>query len=91
MKLQQLLENVNSKKTFLEFVDALKKDLIDEIEKEKVNPSSPYGPGANGWENGTIETFLDAVHAFGQASPEIKEKPDWKIFALLLLAGKMYE
>ena len=26
---------------------------------EKVSPSPPYGPGANGWENGTIGTFLE--------------------------------
>ena len=91
MELLILLEKVNSKQSFLDFVDALKQDRIDELEKEKIKKSSPYGPGANGWENGTIETFLDAIHSFAQDSDEIKGEPNWKTFALLLMAGKMYE
>lgn len=91
MELYKLLEAVNSKQTFLQFLDALKEDRIDETEKEKINKSNPYGPGANGWQNLTIEDFLDAMHSFGEDSKEIKEEPDWKAFALLLYAGKMYE
>jgi hypothetical protein len=90
-KLYELLERVNSKQTFFEFVDALKEDLIDEIEKESIRKSNPYGPGVNGWQNLTIVDFLDAMHSFGEDSGEVKEEPDWKMFALLLFAGKMYE
>ncbi len=46
---------------------------------------------ANGWENGTISTFLDAVEAYGEDSDLIKEEPNWKSFALLRYAGKFYE
>jgi hypothetical protein len=91
MELHKLLETVNSKESFLHFVDALKRDRIDAVEKEKTKPSSPYGPGANGWENGTIEDFLDAMHSYGQDSSEIKAEPNWRMFALLLMAGKAYE
>src|SRR5688500_12511835 len=91
MELYKLLEAVNSKQTFLEFLDALKRDRIDEVEKEKIEKSSPYGPGVNGWQNLTIEDFLNAMHRFGEDSNDLNETPDWKAFALLLYAGKMYE
>jgi hypothetical protein len=45
MELHKLLEAVNSKQSFLDFVDALRRDRIDELEKEKIKKSSPYGPG----------------------------------------------
>jgi hypothetical protein len=89
MDLYTLLEKVNSKETFFEFVDALKNDKEDEDEKEKINPSSPYSPGVNGWENGSIASFLDAIHEFGHDNEEIQL--DWKSFALLLYSGKFYE
>ena len=91
MDLDELLEKVNSKSSFLEFVKALKQDKIDEDEKEKINPSSPYGPGANGWENGTVSAYLGALQSFGEDSEHIKEQAEWKTFALLLYAGKFYE
>lgn len=39
-----------------EFVRALVADREDEVAREAQAPSSSYGPGANGWENSTIET-----------------------------------
>ncbi|MBA6316950.1 DUF7660 family protein [Cellulophaga baltica] len=87
--LNELLDNVNSKETFFEFLDALKRDKEDEDAKENENPSSPYSSGVNGWENGSIAAFLDAMHAFGQDSDKIRL--DWRSFALLLYAGKFYE
>ena len=89
MDLDKLLERVNSKETFLEFIKALKEDKEEEIKKEKVNLSLPYSSGSNGWENGTITDFLDAMHAFGQDNDKIQL--EWKSFALLLYSGKFYE
>lgn len=89
MNLNEILEKVNSKETFFEFVEALKKDKENEDEKEKINPSAPYSSGANAWENGTIPGFLDTMHAFGKDNEEIKL--DWYSFALLLYSGKFYE
>jgi len=87
--LNELLDKVDSKETFLEFVNALKRDKEDEDKKEEENPSAPYSPGVNGWENGSISAFLDAMHAFGQDNDKIRL--DWKSFALLLYSGKFYE
>ena len=70
---------------------ALKEDKIAEDEKEKANPSSPYSSGSNGWENGTISSFLESIEAYGEDSELIKEELNWKNFALLLYAGKFYE
>jgi hypothetical protein len=89
MDLDKLLEEVDSKESFFHFVEALKKDKVDEEQKEAINPSSPYSSGANGWENGTIVNYLDALHAFGNDSSSIELS--WKSFALLLYSGKFYE
>ncbi len=91
MSLDDLLDKVVSKETFIEFVKALKADKIDEEEKHKKNPPSLYSSGANGWENNTIPHFLDSIVAFGEDSHHITKKPSWKNFALLVYAGKFYE
>ncbi len=57
--LKALADQVVDEATLREFMIALADDWDDEREKEKVSPSSPYGPGANGWENGTISAFLE--------------------------------
>ncbi len=91
MTLHDWLEQVDSKETFLHFIRALKEDKIDEERKEMVSPSSPYAPGANGWENDNIVDFLDAMERFGEDSNAVSSAPVWKNFALLLYAGKYYE
>lgn len=63
---------------------------------EAVNPSSPYGPGALGWENGTIGAMLEAAASWGEASidsTQFYEKPEnpWRRAARILLAGKLHE
>jgi hypothetical protein len=50
--LRALADQVTDEPSFVQFVLALSADWEDEREKEKASPSSPYGPGANGWENG---------------------------------------
>lgn len=91
MDLDDLLEKVDSKESFLQFLKALKEDKMDEDKKEVEQPSPPYGSGANGWENGSIVNFLDAIEAFGVSSKLIPQEPSWKNFALLIYAGKFYE
>lgn len=46
MELDEALERVKDRQSFLRFVACLAADRADEIAKEKVSPSSPYGPGA---------------------------------------------
>ncbi len=94
--LESKRDAVCDERTFLEFLSALKADREDEVAKEKKKPSSPYGAGANGWENGTIEAFLDAATAWGAASQnglQFYQKPEnpWKRCADILYMGKIYE
>ena len=62
------LKAVCDSNTFLAFVRELIADREDEVRKEKISPSSPYGPGANCWENGKIETFLEAAVSWAEDS-----------------------
>ena len=94
--LQQMLDSVVDEETFIRFIEALAADHADEVEKETVNPSSPYGPGANGWENGTIEGFLESASAWAEESRNglpSYDKPSnpWKRCADILFMGKSYE
>jgi hypothetical protein len=94
--LTQALEAVTDSRSFLDFARVLVADRQDEIRKEQAGASSPYGPGANGWENGTIEDFLDAAIRWAEASDFGKRQgvsPDnpWRQFALFLYCGKIYE
>lgn len=86
----ELIEKVDSFETFLEFLEALTLDKVDEDKKEKINPSSPYGSGHNGWENNSIASFLDAMYA-GTEGADYPKNPTWQIFAQILYMGKIYE
>ena len=96
MNLTSALEAVNDSRTFLNFVRELIADREDEVRKEREKPSPPYGPGANGWENSTIEAFLESAAAwaestdFGQTQGLSAENP-WLQFATFLYLGKIYE
>lgn len=73
-------ERVNDGASVLAFVRLLIKDRVYEVEKKSVSPSSPYGPGVNGWENGTIESYLDAALRWAEDSalgkePEAAQNP----------------
>jgi hypothetical protein len=82
--------------SLLSFVQALAEDWEDERQQEEVAPTSPYGPGANGWENGTIGAFLERAASWGEATTKgtpfysVPENP-WRRCAHILLAGKFYE
>jgi len=94
--LESLRDAVCDEDSFVCFLEALAADRADEVEKEKGKPSSPYGPGANGWENGTIEAFLECAAAWARASSHglrHYEKPEnpWKRCADIIFMGKIYE
>lgn len=91
MTLDEHLEHVVDRETFLAFVNALVADREDEVAKEKVTPSSPYGPGANGWENTTIDSYLDACASWAEDSEGLPSNPSWRAFAQFLYSGKFYE
>ncbi|MDB6080385.1 MAG: hypothetical protein JWO82_4132 [Akkermansiaceae bacterium] len=91
-----LADEVVDEPSFIDFLCALAADREDEILKESISPSSPYGPGANGWENGTIEDFLGTAAGWAEGSRngmplyEVPANP-WTRCAQILLMGKVYE
>ena len=84
------LDAVTDRDSFFEFVRALVKDREASVAAEDANPSSPYGPDAGGWENASIEDFLESALAWAIDS-ELSADPSWKSFARILVAGKHYE
>lgn len=97
--LDDLLEQVNSKESFLRFAYALSADFQDEQEKEVAHPTPFLGvvQGANGWYNHSINGFLEQMCAWARATstitdePMVPEEPSWRSFAEMLLMGKEYE
>jgi hypothetical protein len=92
----QAREAVHDEETFLQFLLALRDDREAAVAQEKVAPSSPFGPGAGGWENTTIERFLDTAVRWARDSVNgnpFYKKPDnpWRRFADILYAAKIYE
>lgn len=82
--------------TFVEFLRILAADWDDERAKEAVTPGSPYGPGANGWENTTIGAYLEASAEWARATASgtaFYQQPAniWRRSADILYGGKIYE
>lgn len=83
MKYSELKE-ITTKKDFVIFLRALKKDYLENL---------------SSWKNNDIETFLQAMASWvedmdgfyiNQGLP-VPEKLDWKVFADILMGGKLYE
>jgi hypothetical protein len=96
LELHELLEKVTDSNSFLKFVYALRADRLDSLAKEVAEPSSPYETDANGWENPTIETFLEGAASWAETTDfgvkqGIPETNYWKRFAVFLFCGKIYE
>ena len=90
-------DEVVDEASFARFLLLLAQDREEVQEKERLAASSPYGPDAHGWENGTIETFLDAAHACWNDNIEahgsigVHSSNPWTRAAHILLRGKFYE
>jgi hypothetical protein len=96
MDMASLLELVVDQPTFLAFVRALQADRAAALEMERRSRASPFGPDAGGWENVTIESFLECAIAWADdsqfgASQGLSSASPWKQFAVFLYAGKIYE
>jgi hypothetical protein len=71
-------------------------DRQDEQQKELARPSSPYSAGANGWENCSIEAFLEAAAAWAESTSRTNNlEPEaadvWRRAAMIVVAGAFYE
>ncbi len=87
---------VHDRESFLAFVGALAADRRASAAAERVAPSKPYSPAAGGWENVTIEGFLEAALAWAEStgrgeSQGLPAAPTWRGFATFLYCGKIYE
>ena len=94
--LHELLAHVSDEPSFIRFIEALGTDFAHEREIEKTSPSSPYGPGALGWENCSVDAFFEAATAWAEASAGLAQTqatvPNvWQRCAAILFAGKFYE
>ena len=92
--LDELLERVNDEQSFIAFIQALGADFAREQTMNE--PLSPYGRSALGWENGSVDAFLEAAGAWAidssrQVAAEVASANVWQRCASILLAGKFYE
>lgn len=90
------LDAIHDRESFLAFVRALTADRRASVAAEQQAPSSPHGPDAGGWENVTIEQFLEAALAWAESTgmgvqQGLPAEPSWKSFAVFLYCGKTYE
>jgi hypothetical protein len=76
---------VTDRDSFLAFVRALAEDRRMSVAAERASPISPYGADAGGWENVTIETFLEAALAWAEDSRRFPVEPSWQAFATFLV------
>ena len=91
--LTELADSVSDEATFLEFVNALRQDRLAEDREGEIDSS---GRGKNGWQNHTIEAFLEAALAWAEDSgfgekQGLTEASPWRKAAVFLLCGKIYE
>ena len=84
------VDSVTSRASFVRFVESLVADWREYDRAERAAPSSTYGPAAGGWENPTLERFLEALAAYTEDA-ELPEQPSWRSFAQVLAAAKAYE
>lgn len=100
MELDRLFNDVHDRESFFTFVRALMEDRVVAAAKEQTAPSSPYGPDAGGWENTTIESYLEAALGYAEdwarkdphgSVQGLPPEPTWSEFARFLHAGKFYE
>ncbi len=87
------LQLVVDETTFLDFLGVLWRDRAEEVAIERVTPSPPYSAGARGWENGTIEAFLESAERGARDSLWIADRTTnpWRRAAEILYMGKIYE
>lgn len=87
----QALDSVTDEASFLRFVSTLAADFsFDRSERES---KPPFGPGPRGWENGSIDAFLEAAVSWAEDSDsgQTATQNPWRRCAEILRAGKSYE
>lgn len=94
MELHELLEQVEDRETFVIFVKALIADRRKADTSLKESPEKYEWTNVLGWENGTVEAYLNAAVRCFEDSKHLQDNPEtasWRIFADFLYGGKIYE
>lgn len=96
MELHEQLELVDNQESFLDFARMLILDRVSAVKAEARNPARHYGADAEGWENTSIETFLESAVSWAEdsnfgATQGLADASPWKQFAVFLYCGKIYE
>jgi hypothetical protein len=94
MELHELLEEVKNRETFVAFVSALIKNRRDADELRRQNPEKYKWSSVLGWENGSIDTYLNPALRCFDDNKRLDDEPEeitWKKFAEFLYGGKIYE
>jgi hypothetical protein len=86
--IEELLAEVDSRASFLVFVEALAKERLRAEKLERAD-SRPRFEGELGWQNGDISSFLFAAMSGLHGSSE--STPSWKTLAKFLYFGKIIE
>ncbi|MET4543440.1 hypothetical protein ABIE26_000745 [Pedobacter africanus] len=84
MNFEKIIENIKSKDDFTAFVGILMQDFQNNVGE---------------WENRTVDTYLEAIQRytedldgyFRNQNVPVPENVPWKVFAVILVAAKMYE
>ena len=97
MNLFEMADKVDSKESFLRFVQVLAEDAAAADEEPERMTDGKLNLSPRGWENGNVTAFLGAISAWARGNsgitgePFIPAQPSWKAFAKILHSGKFYE
>jgi hypothetical protein len=97
MNFCEMAEKVDSKESFLRFVQALAEDAEAADAESERTPDGKLNLSPRDWENGSIAAFLSAMSAWAAGTsgvtgkPMVSEQPSWRAFAEILHSGKFYE
>jgi hypothetical protein len=83
-KFEEIINNINKKEDFIEFVELLMKD---------------FQTNKKDWYNTEVDTYLGGISDWVEVSDnyyinmrlQIPENINWRFFATVLFAGKIYE
>ena len=97
MNFYEMAEKVDSKESFLRFVQALAEDAAAADAEPEHTADGKLNLSPRGWENGSVEAFLGAMVAWAATDsgvtgkPMVPEQASWRAFAEILHSGKFYE
>ena len=94
MNIFDALEEVHDRASFVRWVEALIEDRKIAARLENERPQYYSLSGANDWQNGTIEDYLEAALSCVEDNlpqRELMSEPSWRSLANFLYAGKIYE